>query len=367
MHNYKTYKTTLLPMFLLVTIITLVFGLLPRGSFKENWIESDRNYDATYFGEYGYAKGILTDFTGTPSNDYLTQLNLSLMMTEQTDSKFRVLVYIGGHCEDEPFMVGQWRTYLVVMQGCDFTNQLKRVRLSHNMQSHLGIMTKISITLDHSSAELHINDKLVSTKIGILYSIQNETTVPIFVGNTPDGQLGWIGSIAGLTIKQTAKAKDDTKVLRDYQFASFDNNTDIIIDSSAAAESLRIPWPGRFPEQNRLVREPLSSLWTNQRFDVLINLVGFIPLGFATASMVCFYLGLRKLPLLLATVLFATLVSLGIELSQVYIAGRRSNLHDLVLNSTGSIFGAALLYLLVSLRLVYYRRDTDVESSQKIP
>ena len=354
-NNIDTHKKLSLVLFLLVLLITLLFGLIPRGNFKANWVEYDPKQDAILFKEYGYALGSLSKTDIHPSNSFYTHLSLTLMMHEQNEPTFRVLVYIGESCEDKPFIIGQWRSHLIVLQGCDFRNQSKLVRLSHDMKPHLGLMTTVSITLNHAANELRVNDKLVLTKVGTLYSATNESTHQILVGNSPDGQRGWTGSIAGLSINQISRATGKSNTLRDYQFATY-NNTDTILDASAVDEPLRIPSPGQFQQLNRLSRISLSNLLLNQLLDVTVNLIGFIPIGFATALMLNRWFGLRRAPLLLGTVLLATTVSLTIELSQVYIAGRKSNLHDLVLNSSGSIFGFGAFYLVVLLRSMVIRK-----------
>jgi VanZ family protein len=74
------------------------------------------------------------------------------------------------------------------------------------------------------------------------------------------------------------------------------------------------------------------------RGDRISNVLLYLPLGF------CLFLWLdmhlrRRMSLLLATVL-GTLLSLGIEVAQVYLSMRVPSLTDLVLNSAGTVLGA---------------------------
>ncbi len=79
------------------------------------------------------------------------------------------------------------------------------------------------------------------------------------------------------------------------------------------------------------------------RFDVLINLLAYLPLGFLAA------LSLRRLrggTLLLAATGVGAAVSLGMETLQVFVPGRIASIPDLLTNTAGSLAGAALAHSL---------------------
>ncbi len=328
----------LIILFLIITTITLTFGLLPRGDFDANWIENDQSNKVTWIGEYGYAIGQLPELTKQPSNNIITRFNLTLTMREQVGPTFRILIYIGEDCESEPLIIGQWRTHLIVMQGCDFPNVSRRNRLSTDVAPYLGSKTTISILLGQSNNELLINDELVSTKSGAVYETPYAIKPTIIVGNSPDGRHGWSGSISSLSIEHVSETIEISDIIRDYQFGEYDG-AGTIIDLSAAGNSLSVPRAGSFQKQIVLARTSIKSLIKTHRFDVLINLIGFMPMGIVSALLLYACFGFRGRALFVTTVLAASAVSLSIELSQVYIAGRRSNLHDLVLNIAGGCMG----------------------------
>ena len=83
----------------------------------------------------------------------------------------------------------------------------------------------------------------------------------------------------------------------------------------------------------------------SNKIDALINLSGFIPLGFCLAAILHAYLGLCRFRMVFTAVLLGTLVSLKIELLQVFIVARRSNLHDVLLNGLGAAIGSLILFL----------------------
>jgi VanZ family protein len=81
------------------------------------------------------------------------------------------------------------------------------------------------------------------------------------------------------------------------------------------------------------------------RFDVLINILAYLPLGFLAA------LSLRRLrggALILAATAAGAAVSLGMETLQVFVPGRIASIPDLLTNTAGSLAGATLAHSLGS-------------------
>ena len=81
------------------------------------------------------------------------------------------------------------------------------------------------------------------------------------------------------------------------------------------------------------------------RFDVLINILAYLPLGFLVA------LSLRRLRggmLILAATGVGAAVSLGMETLQVFVPGRIASIPDLLTNTAGSLAGAVSAHSLGS-------------------
>ena len=96
--------------------------------------------------------------------------------------------------------------------------------------------------------------------------------------------------------------------------------------------------------QARIIANPFNlQTWSINR-DFLVNLLGFIPLG---ALFVC--LGGGRQAVALATAACASL-SLGIELGQLFFAGRVTETADLMLNTLGGALGAWLAWRLGACR-----------------
>ena len=95
---------------------------------------------------------------------------------------------------------------------------------------------------------------------------------------------------------------------------------------------------------------PVLEVYVSSAYDVTMNVVGFIPLGFLT-FLACSMSGRFRGDVLrfLAATATCVLISLFIELAQHVIVSRSSSLVDLLTNTSGGLIGAA--YGLLHVRL----------------
>lgn len=79
--------------------------------------------------------------------------------------------------------------------------------------------------------------------------------------------------------------------------------------------------------------------WTT-RFDLLVNVLAYLPLGF----MLCALIQVRLKPVrtFLLAVMLGSLLSLGLEATQAFLPTRVSSISDWVTNSLGTLLGALL-------------------------
>ena len=74
----------------------------------------------------------------------------------------------------------------------------------------------------------------------------------------------------------------------------------------------------------------------------MVNLLGFIPLGFILCGFVHAVAKMTRRDRLILAVASCAILSLVIEISQAYIPGRVSSLMDVVLNVLGAALGGGL-------------------------
>jgi len=190
----------------------------------------------------------------------------------------------------------------------------------------------------------------------------------ILLGDAPQGDRRWAGKMFGAAIfNRTLTA---TEMSRHYQLWEDGRARQLSVETGLSAlyflgerSGNTVPdhSPSRnpllIPEYYRVMRKTiLVTPWEDPHpyfsdtGDVLINVLGFIPFGFF------FYIYRDQtrpggwVRNAVVTVTLSGLISLTIELIQVYLPTRSSSLTDLVCNIAGSLIGAVIA--LLTLRLL---------------
>ena len=323
---------------LLVILITLTVGLFPRGSFKENWLEWDEESSSTEFGVYGLADGQFPDLSDSLDANHQLLFDFVIIPRSFSSDEFRIFLHINSIDDSQPFIIGQWKNQLILMQGYDFPNKEGRPRLSFDIGDFIGEELNVQVKLHREKDELFLNGQLVRHHSPSIYTLGKEAA-RITVGNSPDGKHGWYGGVAKLDVILKNLHSDKHEMLRQYDFKSRLEGK--VIDKSEYAHHLRVPKPGKFPETGVLQNVDLEALISRGRADLLVNFFGFWPLGFLVAKVIRQRIRSQRYYFypFLAAMIVGGLISLTIELSQPMIPGRNSHLHDLILNILGTAAG----------------------------
>jgi len=185
----------------------------------------------------------------------------------------------------------------------------------------------------------------------------SEVSGRLVVGNSPIFNNSWSGILRGLAIYDTAL--DETQIARHYASWTRAGSPALIADDACIALYLFNEHAGRIvhnaarlkndlyiPAKYLVLRQTmLDPVWRAFNWssgfwmDAFINVTGFVPFG----CFFCAFFSARglRLPALRAAILGAA-VSVFIELSQTRLPTRDSSMSDLINNTVGSIFGAAL-------------------------
>jgi glycopeptide antibiotics resistance protein len=205
---------------------------------------------------------------------------------------------------------------------------------------------------------VYLNGRLFQRLPG--YSLSRQSTnAYLTLGTDPVHIDTWSGEFRGLTLFERELSPEE--VAAEYQnwansaighwknisgrmvlFTFQEGQGTTIHNLSAAGPDLVIPAIFKLPFKPFLAPpwKEFSLTWDYVN-DVLRNIVGFIPLGFA----LCGYLFMRgkpSHPMLIAVVLGA-LTSLGIEILQGFLPHRESGMTDILTNTLGTVIGACLV------------------------
>jgi hypothetical protein len=224
----------------------------------------------------------------------------------------------------------------------------------------------ITITSSPQGTEVYLNGALVRTSPQFRLSTQ-DLTGQIVVGNNPLVDDGWQGQLRGLAIYDrelnaaevlqhyddwTTNQKAEIKNEGPVALYLFNERTGSIVRNQMNSETdLHIPEHFLLLHAPFLKRpwsefEPGWGYWKN----VLINIAGFIPLGFFFCA---YFSSVRRLGRpILATIVLGGLVSFTIEALQAFLPTRDSGMTDIITNTLGTGIGA-MLYGCESVQAVF--------------
>ncbi|HSL05534.1 MAG TPA: VanZ family protein [Nitrospiraceae bacterium] len=218
----------------------------------------------------------------------------------------------------------------------------------------LAFLTVVS----RSSGTTVYRDGVAIREIPQLRAATNDCSGGLGVGHSSRGHSSWQGDIHGLAIYgfpltpeqvrenfqswQTSGRPDDRNVAKPEVLYLFQERGGTRVnDSGRSGMSLTIP-DHYLNIQRTWLQSPLSAFEPEWGYaeDVLINIGGFLPFGFMLSA---FMASIRRVRRVVTwTVIGGVLVSLTIELLQVYLPTRNSDLTDVLTNTVGTCLGAAI-------------------------
>lgn len=215
----------------------------------------------------------------------------------------------------------------------------------------------LTLTSGAKGTSVYSNGRLLERFPG--YTLSREAMSGTFVFGTDNSHIDtWSGQLRGLALY--ARELSPTEVSRNYQawllnpteacdpgkdtkalFTFEEGQGTVVRNLCTDGGNLTIPLFFLLPSKPFLTA-PWHEFTPNWDYlaDLLRNIIGFVPFGFA----LCAYLSLsgRKEKAVLVTVALGALTSLGIEIAQAFIPQRDSGLTDVLTNSLGTALGASL-------------------------
>lgn len=267
-----------------------------------------------------------------------------------------LLVMHGGHDHNQ-MTIWQYGQSLIVMNGDDYDNRKRRARLVARDVFSTQKTRFVTVVSGPRGTRLHVDGDLVATKRDMHLTLpRGDSKLRLVLGNSVYANHGWRGDIHEIAI--TGIALDEEAVERRHKTWLADRSFDLIqadsqmlrfnTDAGAADRSIKLPTNQslRIPErlvalEKRFLELPWSSLkWDRKAIlDIVINVVGFIPIGMVVYGFVNSLAGPSSRHGQAVAVLLCLMLSLFIELTQAFIPSRISSLRDLLLNTFGAWAG----------------------------
>jgi hypothetical protein len=332
----------------------LIAGLWPFHAPKNevSWVTSGTGL---HFGRYGLILGSKAS-TLAGLRD-ATSFSLEIMLRpDRTDTGGTLLAFYSPENRIVALSLHQSLDDLLLRRVAVY--QQRRVKTKWYIEHVFSANKEVFVTITSSSkgTAVYVNGRLTRTSLGFGLSI-NDLTGRLVVGNNPAADTGWQGQLRGLAIYD--RELTAAEVLHHYGDWTM-NRQEEIKNEVPAALYLFNEGMGNMvhnqmdsdndlyiPEYYFVLNEPfLKAPWDEFDFsrgyykNVLINIGGFIPLGF----FFCAYLSsVRRINrAVVATIVFGAVVSFAIEVLQAFLPTRDSGMTDIITNTLGTCIGALL-------------------------
>jgi len=350
----------------LVTIATLWAGLDPKGYRFRNEVEWLEGRAGLRFGKFGrvHTEPFIDQSMATALNRDGFTLRMTIDPAVVSHGGFRTIACFHSVDAGSQLVVGQWRDFVIVMNGDDYNNKRRwpRVTADVSMFAQRPLMLEV-VSTPHGTG-LFLNGELVETNSRLHLKLP-ATPDPgrLVLGNSVNASQPWTGEINFLELLARPLTADEIRA-RDqnarvsvqlvadpgarpwlrFRFDEPGGNT--VRNHGALAATLSIPGPLHALGTRALAWAPESGLPGRAlALDIALNFLGFLPFG-AAVALVLMSTRRSSLRVIVVAVLSGMLLSLVIELTQAWLPSRDSSLRDLLLNTVGTPFGAAGVVLI---------------------
>jgi VanZ family protein len=360
-HSYME-KIDLITVFLCICVVgILVLGLKPKDYSFSNQIKKIEGRPGIRFGRYGLAHTVVS--FPVPGTDQLQPFTIEMVLQPaRTDAlRFQSILMVHGGEDASQFIVGQWRSSIVVMNGAQYDGSAGHKTIFASKVLSTDKPSMVTVTSGSRGSSIYINGLLVKQKRSLQLRLPgNNDGVSLVLGNGIHSERGWQGDVLGMTIymsrlpaaliqlhqrqwMENGRLGLDGSVVPYLNYDLTAHGDAIIPDIGPLANHLIIPKHRKSLKPNILLIPWYDT--PPRRSDIpdfVFNILGFIPLGYLLmAQFYRRFSGISKLTVFIVVAMSFTL-SLMIEITQGFMPSRTSTATDLLSNTLGSLFGVLI-------------------------
>ena len=341
-------------------LLILYSGLHFKGSSTTNDVDWIGNQNGVRFDRHGiaYTQTVAPALSHSPPGDLPFSMAFAIKpLAPSDDGNFRLILLLHGGDDAEQLVVGQWRSWLVVMNGDDYDARQKRARIALNV---LQLQTErlVTITSSNDGTAVFVDGKLTKQMDDLILKVPQATKgTRLVLGNSIYGRHPWVGEVYGLAYYDQALPKpviqdhyQQWTRQRSFRFDPSHNPAGLYLfnegqgpkigDHAGGQHDIKIP-----DRMAILTKEILAAEFGDAEYnrsllrDMAINIAGFIPMGVLLAALLWRANRRDVKKQLLLVILTCGAISLMIELAQAWIPSRSSQLLDFILNMLGAGIG----------------------------
>jgi VanZ family protein len=370
-------KLIIVTLCFLCIIGTLFWGLRPFNFNSVNGVEWLKEENGIFFYNlgviYGSAELGLSDRQSPLSKNESVSIEIWLTPGSAGSSRFACIFGIYNENLSEIFSFSQGKSLLNLSKY----QSPKNNNSNHDWRWLKDVFLKgqrrfLTITSDKSGTTVYIDGRWAR-------KYQNYSLIPaelfvqterIVIGNDPTGKRPWTGKVHGLAIYShslsSKKVFEHFEKWRNGSALSLLNEQEVIalypmdeqkgnLIHNTSNNRYKLSIPDRFKILKKNFLEFSGSAFERNdtsRWDMLINIIGFIPLGYLLFLVFNSYsqpLKMSAWRLIILPAVGGMVISLIIEINQAYLPTRNSSLSDLIFNALGANLGI-IIALIIKLK-----------------
>jgi VanZ family protein len=272
-----------------------------------------------------------------------------------------VVLAVGDGGEFAPLLLAQWRSSFYFRFPALQDGVLVEQTLSLKDDFPEGVQRFVALTSGQGGSRAYVEAAEVASS-PLAHSVVREGGSlggRLVLGNRIQAGGGWIGRVDGLALygralsreevaaHATSARKDGIRALAGepglLALYAFDEGAgDRVRDLAGGAGDLLIPGRHRPLDPRPLQLRSTRVRRFVSRSDMVVNLLGFVPVGLVLVWALRRWTALGENSLFWLAIFVGFSLSLAIETTQAFLPGRISAAGDLALNTAGSALGALL-------------------------
>ena len=343
----------------LITLTMLITGFWPFNIFPGNHIAWDSKESGILFDNQSM---LITPVFPAPQDDFSMEVLIRPHL-RQYNGIARIVSFCDPEGTEDWGFIGQWKTHLVIeFHDRTLNFRYRKMGIRDLLAERKNIL--LTIASGQGTTDLYVNGVKLRTN-SLAFNLLPAKGAPcrLVLGNSPNGKSSWSGMIAGLSFYDRKLTPEQAlefyhqwtqgKSPRDKHpeallYYNFSEKSGEVIHDAASGHDIRIE--KSFKPLKLNVLTPITKDFTlswNYLQDVLLNFFGFAPFGFFMAMLMLRSGRFSRFRIALWTAILGFLFSLTIELLQVYIPSRTSQMSDVLFNTMGTILGLGLFLICV--------------------
>jgi hypothetical protein len=337
---------------LLVLCATLTAGLWPFHA-PGNDVEWSPKGNGLVFGNYGTV--LSSGEVDLTHPEGYTSCSLELWIKPRRSRSASVILAFYNPLNPLQLMVRQSNPDLAIQLQPGSERVRKRVYVNGILRANQPVF--LTITSNEHGTAVYLNGIMARSFPRFLLPA-NTPAGRLVLGTAPTNQASWSGELLGLAMYKTSLSPERVRehfttwnqstrprvTAEDQPTALYlfnEHSGRVIHDAIPSGVNLSIPERFMILHQDFL-RAPWNEYYPALPYwkNVLINIAGFVPLGFCFCAYWAQFLPIRRA--IICAILVGIAVTFTIEILQGYLPTRQSGVTDLFTNTLGTWIGAGL-------------------------